>query len=116
MRNDKKYGLIGVRADGNFIAQEDIDFGDAIVHKGFVWNGANVPDIVLPLLGKKKLYLGIYTSCIHDYKATYQDLYPRKQATKQLVNLWIRAGLPKWKGWLAYIFVELYCKYWRKWK
>ena len=38
----------------------------------------------------------------------HKEKYKRKEATKILVSLWIDAGLPKWKGYIVYIFVELY--------
>ena len=116
MKKEEKDDYIKLTSKGWFKTQVDINFGDVIVPAGFRYNGANVPSWVVPFLGKRFLYLAAYAACIHDYKATYPEKYPRKAATKQLVDLWVRAGLPKWKGAIVYIFVEMYCKYVRKWK
>ena len=116
MKNDKSFGKISVRADGWFVVLEDIDFGDVVVPKGFDYDGPSSPSMCVPLIGKRMFIKGVYCSCKHDYQHRHKEKYPRKQATKDLVNLWQRAGLPKWQGKLVYVFVELYCRFILKWK
>lgn len=53
---------------------------------------------------------------LHDYLCTKKDKYSREFSSRVMLELLLKRGIPKWKAYLMYFFVELYQKYWRNWQ
>jgi hypothetical protein len=60
---------------------------------------------------------GIDAAIVHDYMCRHKALYDRNVSSKMLRDIWVACGLPKWKGYLMYLFVDLYqlVKYGKTW-
>ena len=92
----------------NYITLKELKYKDIVIPKGFVFDGVTVKATFTFLFSNKDLRKGIEASCFHDWMCNHKDLYKRKEATKILVDLWVKSGLPKWKAWFVYVNVELY--------
>lgn len=94
--------------DLNFITLNEIIYKDVKVPENFVFDGVTVKAPFTFLFSNKDLRKGIKASCIHDWMCNHKEQYKRKYATQLLIELWIQNGLPKWKSYIVYVFVELY--------
>lgn len=101
--------------DLNYITLNEIKYKDIIVPKDFTFDGVTVKAPFTFLFSNKDLRKGIKASCIHDWMCNHKDQYKRKYATQLLTELWVQNGLPKWKSYIVYIFVELYQIIINKW-
>lgn len=98
------FAIIGI----NYITLTKLSYKNLRIPKGFIFDGVTVKAPFTFIFSNKDLRKGIRASCFHDYMCRHKDKYKRKEATKTLVNLWVEDGLPRWKGWIVFIFVELY--------
>lgn len=53
---------------------------------------------------------------IHDYMCVHKESYERNFASRVMLKLLLTRGAPKWKAHLMYWAVEIYQKYWEKWR
>lgn len=105
------FAILGI----NYITLKCLSYKNLFIPKGFIFDGVTVKAPFTLLFSNKDLRKGILASCFHDYMCRHKDIYKRKDATKVLIDLWIKEGLPKWKSYIVFVCVELYqfCCGWR---
>lgn len=106
---------IGLYRDNNFVTIKPLVHKGIRIPSGFVFDGVTVRAPFTFIFSNKDLRKGIIASCFHDWMCRRKETYKRKEATKVLIDLWKKEGLPTWKCWIVYLFVEIYqiCKGWK---
>lgn len=56
----------------------------------------------------KEYRLGVEAAIVHDHMCNNKHLYSRRMSSRFLRDIWIAAGLNPIKGWLVFIFTDLY--------
>ena len=86
-----------------------LDYGTQVIVPPFEdSDGPTLKGFTRLLFSLYEYNLGIPAAHLHDYMCRHKEEYDRKISTQMLVDLWVRAGLPKWKGALVGFGVNLY--------
>lgn len=86
------------------------------IPEGFRSDGCTIPKIFWLLIGCPHTGKYIPASIIHDALILLKPVIKRQFASKVFENVLIQMGVNKIQAKIMYILVELYQKYWRKWK
>ncbi len=101
---EPEFAVVGI----NYITLKDLEYKGLVIPAGFVFDGVTVPAPFTLLFSNKDLRQGIKASCFHDFMCKNKDLYSREIATNVLIELWLDAGLNKFKAKIAAFSVNLY--------
>ncbi len=94
--------------DIKYITLHRLSYKDVKVPRGFIFDGITVPAPLTILFSNKDLRQGIKASCFHDFMCQNKDKFSRKEATSILIELWLQAGLNKFKAQIAKLSINIY--------
>lgn len=94
--------------DIKYITLHRLSYKNVKIPRGFIFDGVTVPAPLTFLFSNKDLRQGIKAACFHDFMCQNKDKFSRKEATNILIELWLQAGLNKFKAKIAQYGVSVY--------
>lgn len=94
--------------DIKYITLHRLSYKDVKIPRGFIFDGVTVPAPFTLLFSNKDLRQGIKASCFHDFMCQNKAKFSRQEATNILIELWLQAGLNKFKAKIAKLSINIY--------
>lgn len=117
----RKESLIAIK-DGFIYNKEELiyesDGVEVIVPPGEISDGVTLTWITKLFFTTREFLLGAEAAIIHDHMCKNKEEYDRRLSSKFLRDIWVSKGLNRIKGFLIYIFTDLYqfLLFRREWK